>query len=188
MAVIDFSPMQQGIDQIETVQARIGREDVKETINAYYDFLLDVVRPMTDPQVCHEPRDEKAENGVGWNVAHLVLHVTASNEEGSTVASLLARGIVRDGRFRHERDWQEVTTTEAILQRIQESRRICLAYLDAWPDHPALDVYRWMPEGSRMSHLRINALGTIAFSLWHAFDHQQQIREAARQALAAHPV
>lgn len=187
MAVIDFSPLGNGIDQIEVVQSRIGREDVRETINSLYDFLLETVRPLTDAQVCFEPKDEKAENGVGWSVAHLVLHATASNEEGSTVASLLARGIVRDGRFRHEPDWKDVTTAEAILQRIQESRRMCLAYLDAWPDRPALDVYRWMPEGSRMSNLKINALGTIAFSLWHGVGHQDQIRDAARQAVAAHP-
>ncbi len=85
------------------------------------------------PRRCLWQPTQRAEGGVGWNVAHLVAHVTASSEEGAAVSSILARGIALEfePRLRAEVDWTTLTTTAACIQRLEESRRIRQGYLSA---------------------------------------------------------
>jgi hypothetical protein len=75
--------------------------------------------------------------------------------------------------------WQTVCTIAQCRQRLAESRRMCQASLDMWPDQPHLDnVYEAFGQ-------EINAVTRFAWGLKHADDHLEQIAEIARQASAA---
>ncbi len=168
--------------------------DLKSSVNDYLNMIRDMVKDLTDAQLTFEPVDQDAndpyakttqEVNMAWSVAHLVLHVTASLEEGAAISSILARGIPVEARSRYEPDWQLVTRRSQVLQRIEESRRICLAYLEAWPDEPHLDVYRKFPEGSRFAEMLMNAPASYLFSLKHLDGHLDQFRRTIQQASEA---
>src|SRR5262245_6148506 len=58
---------------------------------------------------------------------------SVSDEEVAAFSSILARGIAIGGRLWHERDWQQVRTRADTIVRLEECRRMCLAYLATWP-------------------------------------------------------
>jgi hypothetical protein len=115
-----------------------------------------------------------------------VLHVTASAEEWAAVSSLLARGIAfgRD-RLRYEPDWHTFTTRAQVDQRLVESRRMRLAYLDTFPDEPHLNVMRDLSERFIANNGNVNAIVAYLFGLKHEMAHLDQMRETARQMRAA---
>jgi hypothetical protein len=100
--------------------------------------------------------------------------VTASSEEGAAFSSLLARGISMGGRLRNEVHWRTVTTVEQCLARIEESRRMCLAYLDTWPNEPHLDVYRALSPELEKRFGKLNAPASYLFGLYHQWQHIDQ--------------
>jgi len=108
--------------------------------------------------------------------------VTASAEEAVTFSALLARSIAVGGRLRHERDWRLVSTPEEVLQRLEESRRICLAYLAAWPDVPDLKTTRIVP--AEMKWPAPNAFACCLLGLMHWHMHLSQMQNVAEQARA----
>ena len=126
------------------------------------------------------PGEEK----IGWSLAHLVVHVTATSEEAAAYSSWLARGIPtpREPRPRYETNWHTVTTKEQVLQRLEESRRIRLAYLDTWPDQPHLDAYRELSERALERLGQLNATAAFLNGLKHEVGHYAQFHEVARQA------
>jgi hypothetical protein len=113
--------------------------------------------------------------------------VTASSEEWAAYSSILARGIVypAEPRLRCETPWREITTKAQCVQRLQESRRIRLGYLDAWPDAPRLDVLRELSPRFVERFGELNAPACFLFGLKHEVEHLPQMAEAARQARAA---
>ena len=143
---------------------------------------------IPDDPDAHDPYAPEGEQHIGWSVAHLVLHMTASAEEGAAYASLQARGIAlpQGTRLRYEPDWHEVNTLSQITQRIAECRRMLLGYLDTFPDEPHLDVYRETRPDSPVQN-KVNAIGSFLFGLRHLDGHVAQIHEAKRQALEAIP-
>ncbi|MBZ0286053.1 MAG: DinB family protein, partial [Anaerolineae bacterium] len=150
----DLSPFTRGeLKAIEFVrQYQPTTHDLKAVTNKSLDTILDIIRDLTDADVIFDPIDPEAndphakpgEEKIGWSIAHLVAHVTASSEEWATYSSILARGIryTPEPRLRYETDWRDITTKAQCVQRIEESRRMRLAYLETWPDRPQLDVYR----------------------------------------------
>ncbi len=113
--------------------------------------------------------------------------MTASSEENATFSSILARGIPypKEPRLRYETNWHTVTTKAQCIQRLEESRRIRLAYLDTWPDEPNLDVYRELSERAVEKLGYLNAPATFLSGLKHEWGHFDQFREVARQAQIA---
>ncbi len=192
---IDFSP----VDNRETILLdfanRFTRAQIRDFTNASIDFMLDIVRGLNDAQVVFMPHDPHAydpyakpgEEHIGWSVAHLVVHVTASSEEWAAYSSILARGIPypAEPRLRYETDWKTVTTQQQCIQRLEESRRIRLAYLDAWPDKPDLAVQRELSPRFLERFGPMNAKACFLFGLKHEVGHHAQIAEAARQAREA---
>lgn len=162
---------------------------------ALYDEVAAILGDADDAAVTFIPNDPdafdehapEAEQRQGWNLAHLVLHTTASAEEWAATASILARGIAypREPRLRIEPDWHTFTTRAQVDQRLAESRRMVLAFLDTFPDAPDFAVERDISERFIEKFGPINALTGFLFGLRHQANHLEQMREATRQARAA---
>jgi hypothetical protein len=193
--LIDFSPVNRNEIKLAEFASRFTIDDLRAATNASIDMILDIIRELSDEQIAFIPDDPEAddphavpgEEKIGWSLAHLVVHVTASSEEGAAYSSILARGIPypREPRLRSETHWRTVTTRAECIQRLEESRRIRLAYLDAWPDKPHLDVYRELSERALERLGPLNAVGSFLNGLKHEMGHHDQFRKVAQQAREA---
>ncbi len=195
---LDFTP----IDNHEMTMLQFSEhftvEDLRTATNESVDTLLKIVRGLNDTQVAFLPIDPEAddpyakpgEEKIGWSIAHLVVHVTATSEEWATYSSFLARGISypAEPRLRHETEWTTVTTTAQCIQRLEESRRIRLGYLSAWPDQPNLTTLRELSPKFIERFGQFNAAVCFLFGLKHELGHYAQFHEVARQAKAASEV
>lgn len=189
---IDFTPvLNREMKPAEFIEKENITFDVlREESNRSVDFLLDFIKDMDDADVTFEPTDEGAddphavegEEHIGWSIAHLIAHVTASSEEGAAFSSLLARGVPASERPRYETPWKDITTKAQCVQRLEESRRIRNAYLDTWPDEPHLDVYRaGVSERFIEVFGNMNAIAAFLFGLIHELGHYEQFRQVAAQ-------
>lgn len=193
--LIDFTPVERGDLKLLEYSQRFTLDDLRAATNASIDTILDIIYDMTDQQMTFLPFDPDAddphavpgEEKIGWSLAHLVVHVTASAEESAAFASILARGIPfpKEPRLRYETNWHTVTTKAQAIQRLEESRRMRLASLETWPDAPFLDVFREMSERSIEKVGYMNAPATFLGGLKHEAGHYAQFREVARQAREA---
>jgi hypothetical protein len=192
---IDFSPVQQGDLQLIDLARRFTVDDLRAAGSGSIDRLLGYLEGLNDADVIFNPHDPDAydkyappgQEHIGWSLAHLVVHVTASTEEWAAYSSILARGIAypADPRLRYETPWQAVTTWAECVQRLEESRRMRLAYLDTWPDKPFLEVRRQLSPRFIERVGEINAPAAFLYGLKHEVGHYDQFREVRRQALAA---
>ena len=123
-----------------------------------------------------DPQADASEGGEGWNLAHVVVHLTAGLEENAAQASTLARGAEITGRPRYETDWESVTTVEQVQQRLAESRRITFGFLETWPDAPHLDATYEHPFFGELTALTYHLAG-----INHAKGHLAQLAEIRRQ-------
>jgi DinB superfamily len=185
--MIDYSTVTSGQRKIADLAADITLNDLTTTTNEQIDALISMIGDLSDTQVVFVAADPAAEGGIGWNVAHLVAHVTASSEENAAVSSILARGIDYpfEPRLRSEVDWTTLTTTAACIQRLEESRRMRLGYLSAWPDQPRLDTHRTLPAGFAEMVGPMNALAAALMGLVHEAGQFAQLRDIIAQAQAA---
>src|SRR4051812_3142765 len=105
--VIDFSSVARGERRISDLAPDVTLGDLKAASDAQIDEMLDLIRNLSDAQAVFVASDPEAEGGIGWNIAHLIAHVTASSEENAAVSSILARGIDYpfEPRLRFETDW-----------------------------------------------------------------------------------
>ncbi len=191
---IDFSLItDQGMTYLE-FSRRFTVADLKAITNTSIDTLLAMIHDLSDADVtfnpvdplAHDPFAAEGEEHIGWTIAHLIAHITASSEEGAAQSSLLARGCPTSERPRYETPWRDITTKDQCVQRLKESRRMRLAYLDTWPDTPHLDTYRQVSPRFSEKFGEINAPAAFLFGLKHEIGHYDQIREVRQQALAAH--
>lgn len=195
--MIDFTPLRnREVKALEFVKD-LTIDDLRSMTNESVDTLYTFLENLTDAHVTFDPVDEKAndpyavegEEHIGWNIAHLIAHVTASSEEGAAFSSMLARGYAQEERPRYETPWRDITTVEQCRQRLEESRRIRLAYLDTWPDKPFLNVYRkGLSERFQEIIGNLNAPASFIFGLSHELGHYDQIREVRQQAIKAIPL
>ena len=191
--MLDFSPISNKETTILEFSKNMSVADLRQATNDSLDRLTSYFEGLTDADVVFDPVDETAddpyavagEENIGWNLAHLLVHVTASSEEGAAFSSLLARGFAAKERPRYETDWKTVTTLAQCIQRLEESRRIRLAYLDTWPDTPFLDVYRETSERFVEHFGQLNAPAAFLFGLMHEVGHYEQFEAVRAQALAA---
>lgn len=191
--MIDFTPMRSGEVKAIEFASKYSREDLKKLSDESIDFMLDIISDLDDADVTFDPVDENAndpyavegEENIGWSIAHLIVHVTASSEEGAAFSSLLARGIAAEERPRWETPWRDIKTKAQLVQRLEESRRIRHAYVDTWPDNPHMDVYRKVSERFFEKFGNANAPAAFLFGLSHEVGHYDQIKEVKQQALKA---
>lgn len=197
--LIDFSRVDSGeLTMYQLTQSlNLSVADLRAATHTSLDAIVSIIADSGDAHLTFAPHDPDANDEfappelqhIGWNAAHIVLHVTASAEEGAAVASVLARGIpyVREPRLRYEPAWQSVTTRAQVLARIEESRRMRLGYLDTFPDAPHLDVFQDLSEKFTERFGVMNAPARFLFGLKHEYAHLDQLREALRQARALIP-
>ncbi len=163
--------------------------DLRNLTNEMIDTMLSIVADATDEDVVFVPQDPNADDPYGipeerdlvWTLGHVAVHTTASAEESSALALTLARGLTPEGRSRYEVPWRTVQTIVQVRHRFEESRRMRLAMLDAWPDEPHLEVtYSISPRfGS------FNATARFLMGLYHDDDHLGQLKEIMRQVREA---
>jgi hypothetical protein len=193
--LIDFSPVQNTGVLLYDFAQQFSVDALRGAANASIDKMLHIIGDANDAQVAFLPDDPKAddpyappeERYLGWSLAHLVAHVTASSEEAAAYSSILARGIPypREPRLRYETDWHTLKTRAQVLQRLSESRQMRLAALDMWPTEPHLDIFRETSEHALAKNGPSNAKSAFLAGLKHEWAHLDQFRETARQAFAA---
>jgi hypothetical protein len=165
------------------------RDDLIRLTNTMIDAMQAAIAECSDSDVTFVPDDPQANDtfaadpsvvGLSWTLGHVIVHTTASAEEGAFLAAELARGVERPGRSRYEIPWEDVTTIAECRARLEESRRMRLASLELWPNPPHLDTFfRYRPEG-----LPLNAYERFVGGLRHDNAHIDQIREIVRQGRA----
>ncbi len=188
---IDFKPVLNGKMLLADYARRFTVNDLAQATNESIDFFLNIVKHMDDEDITFVPVDPEAndphaapgEEHIGWGIGHLIAHVTASSEEWAAYSSILARSVpyAADPRLRYETPWREVDTRAKAIQRLEESRRMRLAYLATWPDKPDLDLTRDLSPRFVARHGEMNATACFLFGLKHEVGHHDQFREVARQ-------
>lgn len=187
--MLDFQPVRDKKITLQDLVRGLTKDDLRRELNEMYEEVSRLIAACIDQDVIFEPIDEKAadpyaikgEESIAWNLGHVVVHLTASMEEAAAIASELARGVTYHGRSRWEVPWRDVTTISQCRARLDESRRICLASLEMWPDKPHLEN-TYSPSEAAVPH---TALSRFASGLRHASDHLGQIAEIVRQAKVA---
>jgi hypothetical protein len=181
--LFDFAPFRSGDKKYADLE--LTQSDVRRYTNASIDHIQDIIADATDFDVTFVPEDPIAKDIVTgdtlpWTLGHVIVHLTASSEEGAALALDLARGVPIEGRSRYETYWETVTTVGQVIARLEESRRMRLAMLDAWPNPPHLEV--------TYEHRRLgimNAFGRFMYGLQHESSHYDQLGDIMRQAKAA---
>ncbi len=181
--MIEFSAVQRGERKLADLATGLQVQDLINATDQQIDFFVESIRDLSDAQIMFVATDPTDAESVGWNVAHVIAHLTASSEENVAISSILARGISYpyEPRLRSEVEWTSLTTTAGCLQRLEESRRIQLSYLNAWPDAPRLDTQRTLPEAFAAHIGVINAIGAVLLGLMHGDGHRAQVQEIIAQ-------
>jgi hypothetical protein len=189
--MLDFTRAYNKEATVNDLCSGLAPADLRRLTDEMVEAVLGLIACCTDADVTFMPVDPAAydkyagtseELRVPWTLGHVIVHTTASSEECAFLAAELARGVAgRGGRSRYETPWQSVTTVAACRARLEESRRIRLACLDAWPEDPHGEVtYRFRPDGPVFG-----AAGLFAYGLFHDDSHLGQIADIVRQAQAA---
>jgi hypothetical protein len=193
--MIDFTAVERGDQTLLELGRTLRARDLRAATIASVEHLISIIEQADDAMITFVPDDPLAndpfaapeEQQIGWTLGHLVAHVTATSEEAAAIASMLARGIPypREPRLRYETPWRDITTQAQALQRLHESQRIRLGYLDAFPDHPHLNVYRELSDNARAKFGDLNATANYLLGLKHEAGHYAQFADVLRQAQAA---
>ncbi len=186
--MLDFAPVKNKTMTFTDLARDLTKVDLSNLTNEMIDTMLSIIADATDEDVTFVPQDPNANDPFGlpeerdlvWTLGHVAVHTTASSEESAALALTLARGLVPEGRSRYEVPWREVTTIAQVRNRFEESRRMRLAMLDAWPDEPHLEV-TYSPSPRFGSY---NAISRFVMGLYHDDDHLGQLREIMKQARA----
>src|SRR5438309_4979957 len=190
MLVIDFGPYRRGEKTLQELAQGLSKDDLARLTSEICDLELELIRDAEDPDFTFVPEDPGADDRfaatpedehIAWTLGHVIVHGAASSEEAAAHALTLARGLQVDGRSRYEVPWGEATTARMLRHRIDESRRMRLAMLEAWPDEPHLDVF-YQPNPKRAP---VNAVARFLGGLNHEDEHLPQITKVLSQARAA---
>ena len=190
--VLDFGPVHRRESDSQTLAASLTADDLARLTGEMVDLQLAAVADAVDDDFVFVPDDPDANDtfaaaeedvNLSWTLGHVVVHTTASSEESAALALLLARGLPVTERSRYEVPWQEATTAAFCRHRLEESRRMRLAMLSAWPDAPHLENF-YKPHASRPP---MNALGRFVSGLVHDDSHLEQMRRIMVQARARRP-
>jgi hypothetical protein len=187
--LLDFTLVKNRTMTFSDMARDLTPADLRNLTNEMIDTMLSIVADATDEDVVFVPQDPNADDPFGipeekdlvWTLGHVAVHTTASSEESAALALTLARGLIPEGRSRYEVPWRTVQTIAQVRHRFEESRRMRLAMLDAWPDEAHFEVtYSPSPRfGS------FNATARFLMGLYHDDDHLGQLKEIMRQVREA---
>jgi hypothetical protein len=180
---IDLDAVYTGQVSYAEMMREVQHADLYRMTDELFDALKSILAKATDGAVHFVPSDPTASDHSeqGWTLSHVVTHLTATLEEAAATAAMLARGVQVEERLRSETPWQKLTTLPMVQARLQESRRACRAFLDAWPDAPHLNVTRTLvPLFGPM-----DAVGFYAFGIAHGQGHLDQLRETVHQSTSS---
>ena len=184
---LDFGPMHRHEITPDQLTEGLSVDDLRQLNDGMVDTILDLIADSSDADVVFQPADEgaddpyaedEADRDLAWSLGHLVVHVTASCEEAAALAAELARGVEFHGRSRSEVPWETVKSMQQCRERLEESRRMCAASLDMWPDKPDLEN-SYQPWSSAP---QMNAVKRFVSGLVHADSHLAQIADVVGQA------
>ena len=189
--MLDFTPVRNKEKTMMELTTGLNSADLHRLTDEMIDTMRALIADATDEDVTFTPVDPDAKDdfaatpeevNLAWTLGHVIVHTTASAEEYAFTAAELARGVEWHGRSRYEAPWQTVTTIARCRRRLEESRRMRRALLNAWPDEPHLEVL-FTPnfQGAKP----VNATARFAGGLSHDDAHLGQIAEIMRQAKAA---
>ncbi len=185
--VIDFGPLRRREVSIQDLAAGQTQDDLARLTREMCTLQLASIEGAVDDDVVMVPDDPEANDTfaarpedvrLSWTLGHVVVHTTASSEESAALALVLARGLPVVGRSRYEVPWEEARTVSFIRHRIEESLRMRLEMLAAWPDEPHLENF-YAPYQDRPP---MNALGRFLGGLAHDDSHLEQMRKIMVQA------
>jgi hypothetical protein len=191
--MLDFQPVREKKTTINDLTAHLTKNDLRHLTNEMVDRMQALIANSLDADVTFIPNDpdaydsyaeNEADLKVSWTLGHVIVHTTASSEEAAFIAAELARGVpFQPRRSRYETPWQQATTIAQCRERLEASRHMRLALLDAWPQPPHLDnTY-----SNEYAPIPSNAVVRFARGLMHDDSHLGQIAEIVRQAHAARP-
>ena len=187
--MLDFTPVRRKEKTIQELAEGLTAPDLARLTNEMCDLQLELIAGVSDEATYFVPDDPEAHDrwaarpedvNLSWTLGHVIVHATASSEEEAALALTLARGLQVKGRSRYEVPWQEANTAEFLRRRIEESRRMRLSMLAAWPDEPHLDSFYASSEGFPP----VNAIGKFISGLSHDDAHLGQIRKIVKQSEA----
>lgn len=183
--MIDFSRITgpQSFPLLNEIAAEVDWRDLPALTNELYDALAAELTKVDYVALSFVPNDPKATAGdeVGYMIPQIIAHLTATQEEAAAHAAQLARGSVPEGRSRYETPSEGLQTVEQVRNRLQESRRICLAYLQAWPDQPHFEVtFVPFPIAGPQT-----ALVRYLTGMFHTNNHLEQLRDVVGQAITS---
>ena len=185
--MIDFGPLRRKEKSLQDLATGLSRDNLGRLTREMVAAQLSTIEDATDEDVVMVPDDPDANDtfaadredvGLSWTLGHVVVHTTASSEESAALALVLARGLPVAGRSRYEVPWKEARSVEFIRNRLDESLRMRLALLAAWPDEPHLDN-SYAPYEGRPP---MNALGRFIGGLAHDDPHLEQMRKIMVEA------
>ena len=187
--MLDFQAVREKKTTVQELVKGLTKDDLRRELNEMYDDIEKRIAKATDADVVFQPVDPNAsdpsakegEAELAWTLGHVIVHLTASMEEAASISQELARGVEFHGRSRWEVPFREVKTIAFCRARLEESRRICLAALDMWPDTPHMEN-TYEPAPGYPVH---TCVSRFAGGLKHASDHLEQISEIIRQAKEA---
>lgn len=186
--MLDFSSVHGNFAALGSLADPLSVEDLAKHSNDLTETVLGLIADCDDAAVVFQPVDPEANDtfagsegdvNIAWTLGHVIVHLTASAEESAFLAAEMARGVEFHGRSRYETDWETVTTIAQCRQRLEESRRQCLASLQIWPDQPNLEITR------EFGPAHFNAKAQFILGLLHADSHLGQIADVVQQAKAA---
>jgi hypothetical protein len=186
--MIDFTPVRGKVMMMQEFAASLSIPDLRRLTEMSVDRMLALLADADDAVVTFAASEQEMDTAndlptpmVGWTIARIVAHATASAEEYAILAAELARGVPYHGPSRSEVPWQTVTTIAQCRARLLESRRIRLASLHLWPDSPRLDLGYEAWEGSGW----VNAKGIFVWGLAHDEDYAHQMHRILTQTQRA---
>ena len=187
--MLDFQAVREEKTTLQDLVKDLTKDDLRRELNETYDEIQLRIQNATDADVVFQPidpnaKDSNAKEGeaeLAWTLGHVIVHLTASMEESASISQELARGVEFHGRSRWEVPFREVKAIAFCHARIEESRRMCLAALDMWPEPPHMDN-TYVPVAGALPHTPVSR---FASGLKHASDHLEQINEIIWQAKEA---
>jgi hypothetical protein len=189
--MIDFTPLYKREKSLDELTRGLSPAELHTLTDEMIDTMLDLLSQATDADVVFLPDDpeafdENAENpddaNLAWTLGHVIVHATATAEEAAAMAANLARGVPLETRMRAETPWMTVSTVQQLRARLEESRRMRHAFLNAWPDRPNLTL-TYKPDHPKAKPR--NAVTRFVAGLLHDDNHLAQIRSIIAQASAA---